>query len=172
VLGYDAIRARGADAVKIAEQHERSVCGERAEPVRADEQQRLRDSFAAAESEVAVDDVNGSERGLGFGEESDAFLAAVPGAVAGQLRRALQRERIAADNRVAVLLVAVAHRGMKHVLPAELCGDHGSLIDRGGAFAAGVELLQPTTSADMLAITSAMRLSERWRSIPTQPWTL
>ena len=93
------------------------------------------------------------------------------GAVPGQLGGAAKQERIA--TKIALPTVhSPSHRRMEMAMPAKLLGDPPSPIDAGGTSPVEIELLQRDDSTDNWAITSAMRASERCRSIPTQPCTL
>jgi hypothetical protein len=79
---------------------------------------------------------------------------------------------VPAKDGIAVVLIVSSHGGMKMAVPSKLLGDDPSLIRAGGTSSPRSSSCSATTSTDISAITSAMRASERCRSIPTQPCTL
>src|SRR4029434_6264081 len=112
-------------------------------PLSTGEQLCLQQAFAPAETEMRVDDVHRAEICFNVHLDRRAIFPAEKRCCTRQLGGAAKHERVATKNRVAVVLIAPSHRGMKIAMPAKLLGNHPSLIDAGGSRSAEIELLQP-----------------------------
>jgi hypothetical protein len=167
MLSEGPVGAGAGQAVEISEKNERHLGRTRGEPFFIEEL-RLEQAFASAQPEMRVDDVHRAERRFHVHRDRHAAFAAIKRSSAGQGTRLAKRKRIAAYDRVAVMLVASLHGGMKVAMPAELLGDQSRLIDSAGTRPAEIQLLQPNE----IRLQLGDHLGDaRFRALPVHPTT-
>lgn len=160
------VRSGTGKAVEIAEEDERCAGVVRREPVRTRQQLGLETAFTSAQTEMSINDMDRAEVRPHIHRDRGALLAAKKRPHTRETFGAAQGERVAAENGMAIMSIALRHRGVEMPVPAKLGRDRSRLVDPGRPVPAEIEFLQ----ADDVHVQFGNHLRDpRLRAAPIRP---